>query len=621
MPISWPRFWVDHAQGFNYIIPWQERRNLVLSSVEAAGFGWWIVLVAGIGFMTDAYDIFSINTIIPMLSIVYWKGNFPTRYALGVNIATLVGSMIGQIVFGFLADRYGRRKVYGMELLVTIAASFGFATASTGAYNSMSLIALLIFWRLVMGIGIGADYPLSAVITAEFAPTKYRARMLAAVFFFQPLGQLIAVLMAFAATAGFRSYISTATERSCSVQAIDLPGIPPQPPDPTCVRTIDRAWRLVAGLGAVPALVAMVFRLTIPESVYYILDIKNDSNEAMHAKEYFGSSDDLGLNDQVSVDNEEIEHTHKPTANGDHVTTELQLPQPALASTLNEQQSVEVSAPNSIGPIVEELEDPHPSQASRADLYQYLFTEDNWTDLFATSINWMFLDFTFYLLGVNTSSFVSVLYGQEHGNPLPLKAPSAPYKWLIETERDIMESTSIGALIGSIMAIFAMHFLSRKRIQMWGFLILGGLFIIVGALYVTLPHTKAHVAIVVFYGICQLFYNLGPNTTTFIIPAEAFPTRYRCTLYGIAAASGKLGSVLGQVVVIKVQNQTRLGITLILFVIVMLVGAALTRYLTPETCDIHGKSRKLEDLAKGKLHRREMEREERDAEESRRKQQ
>lgn len=36
---------------------WQERRNLVLSSVEAAGFGWWIVLVAGIGFFTDAYSV------------------------------------------------------------------------------------------------------------------------------------------------------------------------------------------------------------------------------------------------------------------------------------------------------------------------------------------------------------------------------------------------------------------------------------------------------------------------------------------------------------------------------------------------------------------------------------
>lgn len=51
----------------------------------------------------------------------------------------------------------------------------------------------------------------------------------------------------------------------------------------------------------------------------------------------------------------------------------------------------------------------------------------------------------------------------------------------------------------------------------------------------------------------------------------------------------------------------------------MLVGAALSLYLTPETCDIHGKSRKLEDLAKGKLKRGDMEREERDTEESRRK--
>ena len=325
--------------------------------------------------------------------------------------------------------------------------------------------------------------------------------MLAAVFFFQPLGQLIAILMAFAATAGFRSYISTqatATDKTCSVGVTDTAVM-------ECARTIDRAWRLVAGLGAVPALVAMVFRLTIPESVYYILDIKNDSNEAMHAKDYFRPSDDLGLNDRVSVDSEEIQHTPKDTKPENHSTTDLQLPQPALASNHNEQQPSDISATNSIGPTVEELEDPHPAQASRADLYQYLFTEGNWTDLFATAISWMFLDFTFYLLGVNSSSFVRVLYGQEDGNQLP------PYTWLIGNERDIMESTSIGALIGSIMAIFAMHFLSRKRIQMWGFLILGGLFIIVGSLYVTLPHTNAHVAIVVFYGICQLFYNLGKS--------------------------------------------------------------------------------------------------------------
>lgn len=87
-----------------------------------------------------------------MLSIIY---DFPTSYRLGMNIATLFGSMIGQVLFGFLADRYGRRKMYGTELIVTMGASLGFATASSGVNGSMSLIGLLIFWRLVMGIGIG----------------------------------------------------------------------------------------------------------------------------------------------------------------------------------------------------------------------------------------------------------------------------------------------------------------------------------------------------------------------------------------------------------------------------------------------------------------------------------
>ena len=323
--------------------------------------------------------------------------------------------------------------------------------------------------------------------------------MLAAVFFFQPLGHLIAVLMAFAATTGFHSYISTqstTTDTSCSVLATDPIGI-------QCARTVDRAWRLVAGLGAVPAAVAIVFRLTIPESVYYILDIKNDSNEAMHAKDYFTSSEDLGHDDRGSVHMDVFEHTPKAAANGHHIANGLQIPQPAIQSNLQGQGLSDDSATNSIGPTVEELEDPHPSQASRADLYKYLFTDGNWTDLFATAVNWMLLDFIFYLLGVNSSSFVRVLFGQTLGKQLP------PYNWLISNERDIMESTSIGALIGSAMAFFAMHFYSRKRIQMWGFLILGGLFIIVGALYMTLPSTNAHVAIVVFYGICQLFYNLG----------------------------------------------------------------------------------------------------------------
>lgn len=49
------------------------------------------------------------------------------------------------------------------------------------------------------------------------------------------------------------------------------------------------------------------------------------------------------------------------------------------------------------------------------------------------------------------------------------------------------------------------------------------------------------------YCLAQFFMNFGPNTTTFIVPGEVFPTRYRSTAHGISAACGKLGAIISQV--------------------------------------------------------------------------
>lgn len=54
-------------------------------------------------------------------------------------------------------------------------------------------------------------------------------------------------------------------------------------------------------------------------------------------------------------------------------------------------------------------------------------------------------------------------------------------------------------------------------------------------------------AFVFLYCLANFFQNFGPNTTTFVIPGEAFPTRYRSTAHGISAASGKLGAIVAQV--------------------------------------------------------------------------
>lgn len=107
-----------------------------------------------------------------MLGIVYWygtshKGVIPSNSDTAIKVATSGGTVIGQVGFGYLADVVGRKKMYGLELIIIIVATL--AQALTSASPSMSVVGLLVFWRVIMGIGIGGDYPLSSIITSEYA--------------------------------------------------------------------------------------------------------------------------------------------------------------------------------------------------------------------------------------------------------------------------------------------------------------------------------------------------------------------------------------------------------------------------------------------------------------------
>ena len=102
-----------------------------------------------------------------MIAYVFWNQEVSSRKLTYINIATLAGTMFGQLLFGFLADKYGRKKMYGIELMLLIGSTLGVAMCSTGTHNSMSVLPWLVFWRTMVGIGVGGDYPLSAVITAE----------------------------------------------------------------------------------------------------------------------------------------------------------------------------------------------------------------------------------------------------------------------------------------------------------------------------------------------------------------------------------------------------------------------------------------------------------------------
>lgn len=150
--------------------------------------------------------------------------------------------------------------MYGIELMIIMGSTLGLTLASESA--SVNVIGSLIFWRVILGIGVGGDYPISSIITSEFATLKWRGAMMATVFACQGFGQFTAALVSFLCTLGFKNSLQVTT---CG---------------PQCQEVLDKSWRIIYGFGAVPAIFALYFRLTIPETIRYTLDVERDARNA-----------------------------------------------------------------------------------------------------------------------------------------------------------------------------------------------------------------------------------------------------------------------------------------------------------------------------------------------------
>ncbi len=97
------------------------------------------------GSVLSRYNLFATNVIVASISFVYFPNSkWP---ATVINVFTLLGSVIGQFLFGYLADRYGRKSLYGIELVLVIVSTIGVATSNTG-YGDMSFLALFTFVSL-----------------------------------------------------------------------------------------------------------------------------------------------------------------------------------------------------------------------------------------------------------------------------------------------------------------------------------------------------------------------------------------------------------------------------------------------------------------------------------------
>lgn len=102
----------SHTNSQVHVQDPNERRRLALAEIDKAPFGWYhvrAILVAGVGFFTDSYDIFAVSLLTIMLGIVYFPGvgTMPTSSDTAIKLATSAGTVIGQFGFGALADIVG----------------------------------------------------------------------------------------------------------------------------------------------------------------------------------------------------------------------------------------------------------------------------------------------------------------------------------------------------------------------------------------------------------------------------------------------------------------------------------------------------------------------------------
>lgn len=140
--------------------------------------------------MLDAYDLFIINLVTPIWTYEYWGGfdhvktpTYPLLLRGAVNAGANIGNVIGQLGFGFLGDAFGRKFVYGKELIVAIIGIILVISVPNHLPGPTHNKFWYIFaFRVFMGIGIGGDYPMSAAIVAERTSLRNRGRMLGWIF-------------------------------------------------------------------------------------------------------------------------------------------------------------------------------------------------------------------------------------------------------------------------------------------------------------------------------------------------------------------------------------------------------------------------------------------------------
>ncbi|KAF5777723.1 putative major facilitator, sugar transporter, major facilitator superfamily [Helianthus annuus] len=466
----------------------------VLSALDVAKTQYYhfkAIIIAGMGLFTDSYDLFCIPPIMTLIGRIYYpkvnQGDsdqkqkhwfeVPTVIASTMIVIALIGTSIGQLIFGRLGDRVGRRYVYGVSLMMMVMGSFG-CGFSLSRLTSMMFVSLG-FFRFLLGIGIGGDYPLSATIMSEFANKRTRGAFIAGVFSMQGFGILLSSLVTMIVCLIFKACADELISPSELKPMENVARVPPES---------DVAWRLILMIGAIPASMTYYWRMKMPETARFTALVERNTSQAAKDMEKV-------LNVSLSSIQEDIEM---------------------------------MNTPNTRAPLL-----------NTYPFFSREFFRRHGRDLVAASINWFLVDIVFYSLNFfQYHTFRSLLTSKSRVN-------------IYDDALQVAKLQAIIAVSATIPGYFATVYMidkvGRVKIQAGGFVFMAVSLFTGARVYKGGSDSDPSVGFIVLYGFTLFFSNFGPNTTTFIVPAELFPARFRATCHGISGAVGKVGAIIGSV--------------------------------------------------------------------------
>lgn len=277
-----------------------------------------------------------------------------------------------------------------------------------------------------------------------------------------------------------------------------------------CIASVDNMWRWIVGLGAIPPAVAAILRWCIPESPRFTMEVEKNPERANRDVQAYFSKDPLpqSLASEPGPSNAQD--------NAEFSSSSVRRPSSGTLPTLKFGEAFELSDISLDEPAIHFNASSEPEKIIlRKDtwkefwfgFYQFFIVKGNWTDLAGTSLSWMMIDFAFYCLSVNNPMILNKLWNED--------AVLSVYDTLLQNAYRALIAVSTGTMVGG--ALFIIMNRHRWALQYYGFWILVGIFVIVGVCFVTLVGTRYFAAVIVLFSLGSLFFNLGPNTSTYVV--------------------------------------------------------------------------------------------------------